>query len=338
MKRYAARASVGVIARRGWRPGILIGGPSAAVGEAAAEVLRRARGWRLAAALGAGGWHAPALAALLALFAVTAAQSAGRPFLFDEANFLFQARAVAETGVPYANMGYMGDRGQVTTREYYGLWHPPLYLYLLGLDLKLFGSGEPNVRLLGVALMLCTALLVYGLGRTVAGGGGHGRACGLLATALFLASPLVVQSAVVVDIDGTLLLLVVTGWALLYLRWERTASPWRLGALGALLALALWTKLTTPLGLVGVVAVYHALAGRWRLGLRQAAIIAGVGVPLFLGTWGIVAAAAHLPFEMPFQWTAWELFDASRTRGAGWATAGGCGTSWRPPWPGRRRT
>src|SRR5581483_11674773 len=95
-------------------------------------------------------------------------------------------------------------------------------------------------------------------------------------------------------------------------RWERTASPWPLGALGALLALALWTKLTTPLALVGAVAVYQALGGRWRLGLRQAAIIAGVGVPLFLGTWWLVAAVVGLPFGMPFQWTAWELFDASK--------------------------
>ena len=257
-------------------------------------------------------WRLLALVGLLAVFAVTAARSANRPFLFDETNFMFQARAVAETGIPYANMGYMGDRGRVTAREYYGLWHPPLYMYLLGLEVKLFGADERSVRLPGVALMLGTALLVYGLGRTVAGGGARGQACGLLATALFLASPLVVQSAVVVDIDGTLLVLVVTAWVLLYLRWQQTTTLWRLAALGVLFALALWTKLTTPLALVGALVVYQALAGRWRLGLRQAAVIVGVGVPLFLATWWLVALAVGLPFEMPFQWTAWELFDASR--------------------------
>ena len=62
---------------------------------------------------------------------------------------MFQARAIADTGIPYANMGYMGDRGRVTTREYYGLWHPPLYIYLLGLDVKLFGATEPSARLPG---------------------------------------------------------------------------------------------------------------------------------------------------------------------------------------------
>src|SRR5205807_6569345 len=79
-----------------------------------------------------------------------------------------------------------------------------------------------------------------------------------------------------------------------------------------LLAIALWAKATTPLALIGVVVVYQALAGRLPLGLRQAAIIILVGFPLFLGSWWLVAAALGLPFEMPFQWTAWELFDASK--------------------------
>jgi 4-amino-4-deoxy-L-arabinose transferase-like glycosyltransferase len=289
-------------ALRAWQPGFMT--RVAPDGEGAPPAVT-AGGWTAR-------WHLLVLVALLAAFAVTAARSADRPVLFDETNFMFQARAIAETGIPHANMGYMGDRGRVTTREYYGLWHPPLYLYLLGLDVKLFGTDEMGVRLPGVVLMLGTALLVYGLGHTLAGGGGRGRACGLLATGLFLASPLVAQSAVVIDIDGTLLLFVVTAWVLLYLRWQQTTTLWRLAALGALLTLGLWTKMTTPLALVGAVIVYQALAGRWLLGLRQVAVIVGVGVPLFLATWWLVAAIVGLPFEMPFQWLAWELFDASK--------------------------
>jgi len=257
-------------------------------------------------------WSPLLLAGLIALFAAVAAQGAWRPYLFDEANFLFQARATADTGIPYANMGYMGDRGRVTSREQYGLWHPPLYAYLLGLNVKLFDGDERAVRGMGIGIMALTALAVYGLGRTITGAGGRGSAAGLLAAALFVAGPLVVQSATIVDIDGTLLLLAMTTWALLFLRWETTTDPRRLAALGVLLAIALWAKATTPLALIGVVLVYQALAGRLPLGLRQAAIIILVGFPLFLGSWWLVAAALHLPFEMPFQWTAWELLDASK--------------------------
>src|SRR5262249_23580188 len=160
-----------------------------------------------------------------------------------------------DRGIPYANMGYMGDRGRITEREQYGLWHPPLYLYLLGLNVHLFDGAEATVRGMSVAIMFLTALVVYALGHTVAGGGARGRACGLLSVALFLVSPLVVQSAVIVDIDGTLLLLAMATWTLCYLRWERSASLGQLAALGALFALALWTKTTSPLALVGAVIV-----------------------------------------------------------------------------------
>ena len=109
-------------------------------------------------------------------------------------------------------MGYMGDRGRVTSREQYGLWHPPLYVYLLGLNVKLFGRGtRPRCAAMGMAIMALTALVVYGLGHTVAGRrraraaprGSWPRRCSWPARC-------VVQSATVVDIDGTLLLLAMT--------------------------------------------------------------------------------------------------------------------------------
>ena len=73
--------------------------------------------------------------------------------------------AVAETGVPYANAGFLGDRGEVGGQYQYGLWHPPLYLYTLGLGIKLFGASEATARGVGVVLMGLTAILVYLLGR-----------------------------------------------------------------------------------------------------------------------------------------------------------------------------
>ena len=43
----------------------------------------------------------------------------------------------------------------------YGLWHPPLYLYTLGLGFRLFGASEATARGVGVVLMGLTAILVY---------------------------------------------------------------------------------------------------------------------------------------------------------------------------------
>ena len=49
--------------------------------------------------------------------------------MYDDANFALGARAVAETGLPYGNQGWMSERGDFSQREQWALWHPPLYIY-----------------------------------------------------------------------------------------------------------------------------------------------------------------------------------------------------------------
>ena len=52
--------------------------------------------------------------------------------MYDDANFALGARAVAETGLPYGNQGWMSERGDFSQREQWALWHPPLYIYVIG--------------------------------------------------------------------------------------------------------------------------------------------------------------------------------------------------------------
>ena len=84
-----------------------------------------------------------------------------RPYMYDDVNFAFAARAVADTGLPYANAGHMSDRWDFSRREQWALWHPPLYIELLGLQFKLFGTSETSGRLLGAAFGLATAARLY---------------------------------------------------------------------------------------------------------------------------------------------------------------------------------
>ena len=134
------------------------------------------------------------LPALLVGYGWLAVGQLHTPFAWDEVNFFWNGEAVAETGVPYANAGFLGDRGEVGGQYQYGLWHPPLYLYTLGLGIKLFGASEATARGVGVVLMGLTAILVYLLGRqTIPPPAREWGA--LLAVGIFLASPLVIQSA-----------------------------------------------------------------------------------------------------------------------------------------------
>ena len=234
------------------------------------------------------------------------------PLAWDEVNFYWNAQAIAETGVPYANAGFLGDRGEIGGRYQYGLWHPPLYLYTLGLAFRLFGASELVARGTGLVLMLLTAIVVYLLGRqTIPPPAREWGA--LLAVAIFVVSPLVIQSALVLDIDGTVLTLLLALWSLVYLRCEDVAprrQPLALGLLAALFTLALWAKLTTPFFLLGIMLVYQTLRGR---PLRAALHLITIGIgggALFLITWGYACDQLGMPFDMPFGVTWAELHDA----------------------------
>lgn len=235
-----------------------------------------------------------------------------RPLIYDDVNFAFAAEAVARTGLPFANAGHMSDRWDFSQREQWALWHPPLYIQLLGLQFKIFGVSERSGRLLGVAFGLGTAALVFLTGLALGRGGPRaGLATGLLAAALFLLSPLTMQSALILDIDGTVLTFLLALLVYILVRFPPERYPLSLPILSGLFALSLWAKMTTPLGLLGCLLVVRLLAGRLRQGLRELVVIGVGGGALFLGTWWLACALLRMPFEMPFAVTWIELVDAS---------------------------
>src|SRR6187401_1707964 len=94
-------------------------------------------------------WRAwgQALAAVLALVCAALWLIDGqidKPYVYDDVNFIQGARAIADTGRPFGNQGYMLHL--YDQRDQWALWHPPLYLYLLGGTVRLFGDSEPAAR------------------------------------------------------------------------------------------------------------------------------------------------------------------------------------------------
>ncbi|HLH21558.1 MAG TPA: glycosyltransferase family 39 protein [Chloroflexota bacterium] len=252
------------------------------------------------------------LPVLLAGFLWVTAPQLHTPLFWDEVNFYWNGQAIATSGVPYANAGFLGDRGAIGGQYQYGLWHPPLYLYTLGLAFWLFGASETVARGTGVALMTLTALLVYGLGRLTIPRPARNWGA-LLAVGILLVSPLAIQSALVLDIDGTVLTLLLTAWSLLYLRWEDAPRRWQplvVVALAVAFAVTLWAKLTTPFFLLGVLLVYQVGRGRPLRGIAHLLGIGVVGGVLFLLTWGLACDRLGMPFDMPFGVTWAELHDA----------------------------
>jgi 4-amino-4-deoxy-L-arabinose transferase-like glycosyltransferase len=234
-----------------------------------------------------------------ALFYVAAvAAQVGKPLMYDDANFALAARAVADTGLPYGNQGWMSERGDFSQREQWALWHPPLYVYLIGAATRLAGWTPPALRLLGVLGAIASGLLTYVLAREITRGPPQAReAAGAAAAALFFLSPLVVQSTLVIDIDLALLLPLTLLFVLLYIRLEAT-SRWPL--LMPLFALLLWAKMTNPLPLVLVACVWQVLRGRFRRAALHFIGIGAGGALLFGASWLVIGNALGFPLDMPF--------------------------------------
>ena len=261
------------------------------------------------------------LAAFAAVYLALVVPQLGRPLVYDDVNFAFAARAVANSGLAFANAGHMSDRWDFSQRDQWALWHPPLYIYLLGLQFKVFGASEVSARSLGVAFGLGTAALIYLTGRALVVGGARGaEVTGLLAAAFFLTSPLAIQSALILDIDGTVLTFLLSVMAYVLVRFPPERHPRSLPILAVLFAVALWSKMTTPLGLLGALVAARLLAGRWRQALREMLVVGLGGGALFLATWALACLLLRMPFEMPFAVT-WIQLGLAADSTAAWRSS-----------------
>ncbi|MCS6800988.1 MAG: glycosyltransferase family 39 protein [Chloroflexota bacterium] len=254
---------------------------------------------------------AVAFALILAVVLALLWPMLGRRYVYDEVSFAQMGEAIAQTGIPYANVGFMiNHKGRIDQQYEYGLWHPPLYLYTLGLTFKLFGVSETTARLLGVATMMLTALFLFLAVRAALSAHPNRDGFALWAVLLYVFNPLTLQSALLLDIDGTVLTVMVMLLVWLYLAL-RDAGWWSRLAVGVAFAGALWAKMTTPFFFLGAVVVYRALQGRLDRGVAEALTIGSVGVALFLPSWWLVCFMTGMPFEMPFEVLAREFEDAA---------------------------
>lgn len=243
----------------------------------------------------------PALRVLLcvvvALFLLVCFQQLSQPYVIDEAEFPYIADATARTGVPVYYHGELRPHDV-------GIFHPPLYVYTLAGWLQVFGSSHAAVRGFGVACALATAATGAATARLLVRR--HRDVVTVAFVGLYLLNPLVVASALLPDIDGTLGVLSTTCGLYVLARIVVARHEDRRDVLlaGLVLGFAFSTKLTTPLALVPLLAVALVVSGRRpSLALRDFATAVAIGSALFLGWWGPLTLATHLDFTFPFSFT-----------------------------------
>jgi 4-amino-4-deoxy-L-arabinose transferase-like glycosyltransferase len=239
-----------------------------------------------------------ALGAALA-YLVFVSRQLDRPLMYDDANFALGIKAVAETGLPFGNQGWMSERGDFSQREQWALWHPPLYIYADGLLARVGGWTPPVMRLLGVVGGLATAVFTFVLARDLTHGPPTMRSlAGGIAVVLVLLSPLVIQSTLILDIDFPVLLPLTLVFLWLYLRLEATRARWLWVA--PLFGLLLWAKMTNPLPLVFVIAIWQILRRQYSKGALHFLGIGLGGAALFGLSWLTIGRWLGFPVDMPF--------------------------------------
>ena len=147
---------------------------------------------------GGGLWAS--IAVILAFLAISVPQW-GQPYVIDEAVFPYVADGIVKNGAPFFYNGELRPHDL-------GLWHPPLYDYLLAGQVRIWGMSPYAVRSFGAICVIASFFIAtLALKRIAPQLQQYGY---VVMAALLLLNPLVISDALVPDIDGTLGLFVVT--------------------------------------------------------------------------------------------------------------------------------
>lgn len=178
---------------------------------------------------------------IVSLFLILVAAQAGKSFILDELEFPIVSNATSQSGKPIYYHGEWEPHHQ-------GTFHPTLYIHSLALFIKAFGFSENTVRAFGAICVLISAFLIIQIYRLLSDN--KEPWLETLFLGLYLLNPYTLANATLPDIDQTVLpiaLLLFIYAAIKFALARKLLENKSILILALLFALALWTKLTTPL-------------------------------------------------------------------------------------------
>jgi len=135
---------------------------------------------------------------ILAIHVIFVIFSMNQPFHGDEVVFVESAKGILKTGKPVFDYSAFKP-------NFIGLWHSPLYAYILSVFIFIFGESIYSVRAVSALFNIFTIVLVYLITRKVLEKNKNNENWALLTTFIYALNPLTVQSSVIIDIDGGIL-------------------------------------------------------------------------------------------------------------------------------------
>ena len=254
--------------------------------------------WYLKAHLGPlrGGALWGSLAVILAFLVISVPQW-GQPYVIDEAVFPYVADGIVKNGAPFFYNGEFRPHDL-------GLWHPPLYDYLLAGQVRIWGMSPYAIRSFGAICVIASFFIAtLALRRIAPQLKQYGY---VVMAALFLLNPLVISDALVPDIDGTLGLFVVTLsiWLSTVVAQVALSRRLILGLFGfAVLAVSTKFTIAAIVALIIACSALIATQQRW-IKLLWVVIAFAAGTAVSLGLLFALGAMlkfdAYAPFEYLF--------------------------------------
>lgn len=270
--------------------------PSTQVNGASAwQTLTR---WLLSAHVGPlrGGGLWGSLVVIFAFLAISIPQY-GQPYVIDEAVFPYVADGIVKHGAPFFYNGEFRPNDL-------GLWHPPLYDYLLAAQVLIWGMSSFAIRSFGAICVVASFFVLTLALRRIAP---ELRQYGYVVLAgLFLLNPLVISDALVPDIDGTLGVLEITVALWLSTIVAQRTFTWRLVlGLFAFATLVVFTKFQVAAIvalIVGCAALISPVRRWWKFLWVFVAFVAGTAVSLgiLFALGAILSFNARAPFDYLF--------------------------------------
>lgn len=235
-----------------------------------------------------------AILALTALFFFTVtilSFNIHKPLNLDETDFAIGAH------------GLMNDPAFFSKTPELGLWHPPMYMYMLSGAFKVLGETTEVARGLGFIFYVSTFIFIMLICKELFEPKDR-RIVSLIAGGLYLINPVLTQFSLLIDVDGGLLTLLMAIFCYFFIRFSKDEmGPKRLVILGIIFGTAMLAKFTTPPLIMPVIFLFYALSREYKRAFLNSFLIFFVGMIFFWTIWYLYCKIFDVQLLFPFKYT-----------------------------------
>jgi len=221
------------------------------------------------------------LSAIILLHLILISMFINQSFYGDETGFIVGAREIA-SGKITGPLGYRD--GVLDSYKSNMLAHPPTFVYLLALFIKLFGSSAISVRSLSALFSIGIIILIYLITKLILEKKkiDNSTNLALFASLLYAIMPIAVQSSIIVDIDGGILNFFVLLFLYFYLSEKKEAY------IISALFFVFMSKISAPVALFAALFLLNLILSDYKELLRiiKIFIIAGLAAFLIIVAYG----------------------------------------------------